>query len=54
VTGDVLATKDLPTGDSESGNTAHNGYDGLADGTIIAKTANRQPGCTEQRDSRRS
>jgi hypothetical protein len=47
-TGDVLAQASLPTGDSEPGDTAYNGFDALPDGTIIAKTVNRQPGCTEQ------
>lgn len=47
-TGEVLARTTLPTGDSEPGNTAYNGYDALPDGTIIAKTVNRQPGCDEQ------
>ncbi len=47
-TGAVLAETTLPTGGSEPGNTAYNGYDALPDGTIIAKTVNRQPGCTEQ------
>jgi len=47
-TGDVLAQTTLPTGASLPGDTAYNGYDALADGTIIAKTVNRQPGCTEQ------
>ena len=47
-TGNVLAETELPTGDSKPGDTAYNGYDALADGTIIAKSVNRQPGCTEQ------
>lgn len=47
-TGRVLARATLPTGDSKPENTAYNGYDALPDGTIIAKTVNRQPGCTEQ------
>ncbi len=47
-TGDVLARTTLPTGSSDPSNTAYNGYDALPDGTIIAKTVNRQPGCTEQ------
>jgi hypothetical protein len=46
--GRVLAENTLPTGGSKPGDTAYNGYDALADGTIIAKTVNRQPGCTEQ------
>ncbi|HEY1279400.1 MAG TPA: hypothetical protein VGF22_06980 [Acidimicrobiales bacterium] len=47
-TGAVLAQATLPTGDSKPGDTAYNGYDSLPDGTIIAKSVNRQPGCTEQ------
>jgi hypothetical protein len=47
-TGAVLKETTLPTGTSAPGNTAYNGYDALPDGTIIAKTVNRQPGCTEQ------
>jgi hypothetical protein len=47
-TGAVLAEATLPTGGSSPANTAYNGYDALPDGTIIAKTVNRQPGCTEQ------
>ncbi len=46
--GKVLAENTLPTGGSKPADTAYNGYDALADGTIIAKTVNRQPGCTEQ------
>ncbi len=47
-TGDVMALTTLPTGESKPGDTAYNGYDALPDGTIIAKTVNRQPGCTQQ------
>ncbi len=47
-TGEVLASATLPTGDSLPADTAYNGYDALPDGTIVAKTVNRQPGCTEQ------
>ena len=47
-TGNVLAQATLPTGTSKPGDTSYNGYDALADGTIVAKTVNRQPGCTEQ------
>lgn len=47
-TGAVLARATLPTGNSAPGDTAYNGYDALPDGTIIAKTVNRQPGCSEQ------
>ncbi|MFD0277504.1 hypothetical protein ACFVHB_26855 [Kitasatospora sp. NPDC127111] len=48
VNGNVLAQTTLPTGQSAPRDTAYNGYDALPDGTIIAKTVNRQPGCTEQ------
>lgn len=47
-TGDILAETTLPTGDSKPGDTAYNGFDAFPDGTIIAKTVNRQPGCSEQ------
>ncbi|MER7766784.1 hypothetical protein [Kitasatospora sp. NPDC096140] len=47
-TGRVLARTTLPTGRSAPRDTAYNGYDALPDGTIVAKTVNRQPGCTEQ------
>ncbi|MEE1783236.1 hypothetical protein PUR71_09960 [Streptomyces sp. SP17BM10] len=47
-TGAVLARTTLPTGGSAPRDTAYNGYDALPDGTIVAKTVNRQPGCTEQ------
>ena len=47
-TGDVLAQTTLPTGSSAPGDTSYNGYDAFPDGTIIAKTVNREPGCTEQ------
>ncbi|MBP0451616.1 hypothetical protein J5Y04_18990 [Kitasatospora sp. RG8] len=46
--GNVLAQTTLPTGQSAPRDTAYNGYDALPDGTIVAKTVNRQPGCTEQ------
>ncbi|MER7754496.1 hypothetical protein [Kitasatospora sp. NPDC097643] len=47
-TGNVVARTTLPTGQSNPRDTAYNGYDALPDGTIVAKTVNRQPGCTEQ------
>ena len=47
-TGDVLAQATLPTGASAPRDTSYNGYDALPDGTIIAKTVNREKGCTEQ------
>jgi hypothetical protein len=46
-TGAVEASTALPTGQSAPRDTAYNGYDALPDGTIIAKTVNRQKGCTE-------
>jgi hypothetical protein len=47
-TGAIEASTTLPTGKSAPRNTAYNGYDALPDGTIIAKTVNRQKGCTEE------
>jgi hypothetical protein len=47
-TGAVEASTVLPTGTSAPRDTAYNGYDALPDGTIIAKTVNRQKGCSEQ------
>jgi hypothetical protein len=47
-TGDILAQATLPTGASAPRDTSYNGYDALPDGTIIAKTVNREKGCTEQ------
>ena len=47
-TGDILAQATLPTGSSAPGDTSYNGYDAFPDGTIIAKTVNREKGCTEQ------
>ena len=47
-TGDILAQATLPTGASAPGDTSYNGYDAFPDGTIIAKTVNREKGCTEQ------
>ena len=46
-TGAIEASTALPTGQSAPRDTAYNGYDALPDGTIIAKTVNRQKGCTE-------
>ena len=46
--GRVLAETELPTGGSAPRDTAYNGFDAFPDGTIIAKTVNRQPGCEEQ------
>jgi hypothetical protein len=47
-TGDILAQTTLPTGSSAPADTSYNGYDAFPDGTIIAKTVNREKGCTEQ------
>ena len=47
-TGAIEASNVLPTGQSAPRDTAYNGYDALPDGTIIAKTVNRQKGCSEQ------
>jgi hypothetical protein len=47
-TGDILAQATLPTGASAPRDTSYNGYDAFPDGTIIAKTVNREKGCTEQ------
>jgi hypothetical protein len=46
-TGAVLASAELPTGAAAPRDTAYNGYDALPDGTIVAKTVNRQAGCDE-------
>ena len=46
-TGAIETSTVLPTGQSAPRDTAYNGYDALPDGTIIAKTVNRQKGCTE-------
>jgi hypothetical protein len=46
-TGAIEASTALPTGQSAPANTSYNGYDAFPDGTIIAKTVNRQKGCTE-------
>jgi hypothetical protein len=46
--GTVEASATLPTGESAPGDTAYNGFDALPDGTIIAKTVNREKGCKEE------
>ncbi len=46
-TGAIEASTVLPTGQSAPRDTAYNGCDALPDGMIIAKTVNRQKGCTE-------
>ena len=47
-TGTVLEQVTLPTGDSQPRDTSYNGYDALPDGTIIAKSVNREKGCQEE------
>jgi hypothetical protein len=47
-TGAIKAQVTLPTGDSEPRDTSYNGYDALPDGTIIAKSVNREKGCQEE------
>ena len=47
-TGAIEASATLPTGQAAPRDTAYNGFDALPDGTIIAKTVNRQKGCSEQ------
>ena len=47
-TGAIEASTALPTGKSAPRDTSYNGFDALPDGTIIAKTVNRQKGCTEE------
>ncbi len=47
-TGTVQAQVTLPTGNSEPRDTSYNGYDALPDGTIIAKSVNREKGCQEE------
>ena len=47
-TGAFKAQVTLPTGDSEPRDTSYNGYDALPDGTIIAKSVNREKGCQEE------
>jgi hypothetical protein len=49
--GTVLATAELPfTGapDSSQDDTTYNGFNGFSDGRLVAKTVNRQVGCSEQ------
>ena len=46
--GAIEATTALPTGQSAPADTAYNGFDALPDGTIIAKTVNREKGCSEE------
>ena len=47
-TGAIEASTSLPTGESAPADTAYNGFDALPDGTIIAKTVNREKGCVEE------
>jgi hypothetical protein len=46
-TGAIEAVTTLPTGQSTPADTSYNGFDAFPDGTIIAKTVNREKGCTE-------
>ena len=46
-TGAIGASATLPTGTSAPADTSYNGFDAFPDGTIIAKTVNREKGCTE-------
>jgi hypothetical protein len=46
-TGEILAKNDMPTGKSAPNDTAFNGIDAFPDGTIIARSLNRPPGCTK-------
>ena len=46
-TGAVLAQLELPT-EGDRADAAYNGFTGLTDGSIVAKTVHRQAGCTEQ------
>lgn len=46
-TGQILAKNDMPTGLSEPNNSAFNGISAFPDGTIIARSMNRPPGCTK-------
>lgn len=47
-TGKVIATLVLPTGDAEPANTAFNGFNATADGTLIMQSVYREAGCTIQ------
>lgn len=47
-TGTVIATLELPTGKAEPANTAYNGFNATADGTLVMKSVYRQAGCTIQ------
>ena len=46
-TGAVLAQLELPT-EGDRADAAYNGFTGLTDGSIVAKTVHRQSGCPEQ------
>ena len=48
LTGKVLATLLLPTGDAAPTDTTYNGFAAARDGTIVAKAFYRQAGCTIQ------
>lgn len=48
VTGNVVTTLILPTGDGAPENTAFNGFNATSDGTIVMKSVYRQAGCSIQ------
>jgi hypothetical protein len=48
LTGRVMATLVLPTGDAAPADTTYNGFSATTDGTIVAKAFYRQAGCTVQ------
>lgn len=48
LTGKIIATLVLPTGDALPRDTSFNGFNATADGTIIMKSVYRQAGCTIQ------
>lgn len=47
-TGTTIKTLKLPTGQGSKKNTAYNGFNATADGTLIMKSVYRQAGCTIQ------
>ncbi len=47
-TGVITAQVTMPTGASQPRDTSYNGYDAFPDGTIIAKSVNREQGCQEE------
>lgn len=48
LTGNVIATLILPTGGAAESDTSYNGFNAMADGTIIMKSVYRAAGCTLQ------